>query len=41
LALGSFFQPAQRQRLNLKDQIRRMIHRSKRLKSLRTWALQK
>jgi hypothetical protein len=37
---GSSFQPVFRQRLRLCDHIRRTIHRSKRLKSLRIWALQ-
>ena len=37
-AVGSCFQPPFRQRLNRCDQMRRTIHRSKRLKSFRTWA---
>ena len=40
IASGSSFHPAFRQRLRLCDHIRRTIHRSKRLNSLRTWALQ-
>ena len=38
LGLGSVFHPPFRHRLYRCDQIRRTIHRSSRLKSLRTWA---